>query len=78
VNENRVLRGIFGPKLEEVVGGRRRPHNEELRNLYASQNIINAMESRRLIWADMVGKPERDHLKDLSVDGNLILEWILG
>jgi hypothetical protein len=33
VFENRVLRRIFGPKREEVVGGWRRLHNEELRNL---------------------------------------------
>jgi len=28
--ENRVLRRIFGPKREEVVGVWRRLHNEEL------------------------------------------------
>jgi hypothetical protein len=39
VFENRVLRGLFGPK-KEVVGGWRRPHNEERHNLYASRNII--------------------------------------
>jgi hypothetical protein len=37
--ENRVLRGIFGPKGEEVAGDWRRLHNEELRNLYASLDI---------------------------------------
>jgi hypothetical protein len=30
VFENRVLRRIFGPKEEEVMGGWRRLHNEEL------------------------------------------------
>jgi hypothetical protein len=39
VSENRELRRIFGPKREEVAGGWRRLHNEELRNLYASPNI---------------------------------------
>jgi hypothetical protein len=39
VFENRVLRRIFGPKKEEVAGGWRRLHNEELRNLYASPNV---------------------------------------
>jgi hypothetical protein len=34
--ENWVLRRIFGPKREEVVGGWRRLHNEELHKLYAS------------------------------------------
>jgi hypothetical protein len=38
VFENRVLRGIFGPNREEVAGGWRRLHNEELHNLYASRN----------------------------------------
>jgi hypothetical protein len=32
--ENRVLRRIFGPKEQEVVGGWRRLHNEELHNFY--------------------------------------------
>jgi hypothetical protein len=32
----RVLGRIFGPKREEVVGGCRILHNEELNNLYAS------------------------------------------
>jgi hypothetical protein len=40
VFENRVVRRIFGPKREEVAGGWRTLHNEELHNLYASQNII--------------------------------------
>jgi hypothetical protein len=30
----RALRRIFGPKREEVAGGWRRLHNEELHNLY--------------------------------------------
>jgi hypothetical protein len=30
VFENRVLRRIFGPKRDEVVGGWRKLHNEEL------------------------------------------------
>jgi hypothetical protein len=43
VFENRVLRGMFGPELEEVPGGWRRPHNEELHNVYASPNIVSVM-----------------------------------
>jgi hypothetical protein len=31
---NRVLRRIFGPKRDEVTGGWRKLHNEELHNLY--------------------------------------------
>jgi hypothetical protein len=39
VFENRVLRRIFGPKRNEVTGGWRKLHNEELRNLYSSLSI---------------------------------------
>jgi hypothetical protein len=50
VSENRVLR-IFGTKREEVARGWRRLHNEELRNLYASQNVISMIMSWRMRWA---------------------------
>jgi hypothetical protein len=33
VFENRVLRTIFGPKRDEVRGGRKRMHNEKLHDL---------------------------------------------
>jgi hypothetical protein len=48
VFENRVLRRIFGPKGDEVLGGWRKEHNEELHNLYCSLNIIRLMEARRM------------------------------
>jgi hypothetical protein len=38
VFENRVLRRIFDPKRDEVIGGWRKLHNEELYNLYSSPN----------------------------------------
>jgi len=44
VFENRVVRRTFGPKREEVPGGWRRLHNEELHNFYASQNIIRVVK----------------------------------
>jgi hypothetical protein len=51
--ENRVLRRIFGLKREEVAGGWRRLHNEELHNMYDSQNIVRMVKLRRMKWADM-------------------------
>jgi hypothetical protein len=43
--DNRVLRWrIFGSRREEVAGGWRRLHNEELHNLYASPNIIRVIK----------------------------------
>jgi hypothetical protein len=38
--KNRALRQIFGPKRDEVTGELRRLHNEELRDLYSSLNIM--------------------------------------
>jgi hypothetical protein len=35
VFENRVLRRIFGPKREELKGGWRKLHVEELHNLHS-------------------------------------------
>jgi hypothetical protein len=51
VFENRVLRGIFGPKRDEVIGGWRQLHDEELHNLYTSSDIITTMKSWRMRWA---------------------------
>jgi hypothetical protein len=45
VFENRVLRRIFGPKRDEVTGECRKLHNEELRDLYSSPNIIRIIKS---------------------------------
>jgi hypothetical protein len=56
VFENRVLRGIFGPKRVEVIGGWRKLHNEELHNLYCSPSIIRINKSRRMRWAGHVAR----------------------
>jgi hypothetical protein len=44
VFENGVLRRIFGPKREKVVGSRRKLHSEEFHNIYASQNIVRVVK----------------------------------
>jgi hypothetical protein len=60
VFENRVLRGIFGPKGDEVLGGWRKPHDVELRNLYCSPSIRGILhriiKSRRMRWAGHVAR----------------------
>jgi hypothetical protein len=48
VFEDRVLRRIFGRKRDEMIGGWRKLHSEELHNLYLSPNIIRMMKSRRV------------------------------
>jgi hypothetical protein len=51
-----VLRGIFGPKRDEVMGELRKLHNEELRDLYSSPSIIRIIRSRRMRWAGHVAR----------------------
>ena len=72
VFENTVLRRIFGPRRDEVMGEWRRLHNEELNDFYSSLNIVWVIKSRRMRWAGhvahmgeergvyrvLVGKPE--------------------
>jgi hypothetical protein len=56
VFENRVLRRIFGPKIDELTGGWRKLHNEELHNLYSSPIIIRMIKSRRMRWTGYVAR----------------------
>jgi hypothetical protein len=48
--ENRVRRIIFEPKRDEVTGGWRKLHNEELHSLYSSPSTIKMIDSRRMRW----------------------------
>ena len=54
--KNRVLRGIFGPKRDEVTGEWRKLQNEELNDLYSSQNIVRMIKSRRMRLAVHVAR----------------------
>jgi hypothetical protein len=56
VLENRLLRRIFRPKRDEVTGGYRKLHNEELHNLYSSPSIIRVIKSRRMRGAGHVAR----------------------
>jgi hypothetical protein len=72
VFENRVLRRIFGPKRDEVVGEWRKVHSGEHHNLFSFPDIIRQIKSRRMGWEGhvacmgegrnmyrvLVGKPE--------------------
>jgi hypothetical protein len=42
---------VFGQKRDEVTGGWRKLHNEELYILYSSQSIIKMIKSRGMRWA---------------------------
>jgi hypothetical protein len=56
VFENRVLRGIFGPKRDGVTGEWRKLHNEELHNLYSLPSTLRIIKSRRMRWAGYVAR----------------------
>ena len=91
--ENRVVRKIFGPKNDDVTGEWRELHNEEFIDPYSSPNIIiRLIKSKRMRWAGNVTRMEdrrgacrvsleemrkRDDLKDIDVDGRIILKLIL-
>jgi hypothetical protein len=56
VFENNVLRRIFGPKRDEVTGGWRKLHNEQLHGLYSSPGIVRVIKARRMRWAGHVAR----------------------
>ena len=51
-----VLRRIFGPRRNEITWEWRRLHNEELKELYSSPNIVRVIKSRRMRWAGHVAR----------------------
>jgi hypothetical protein len=56
VFEVKVLRRIFGLKWDEMIGGWRKLHNEELHNLYSSPSIIRMVKSKRVRWEGHVAR----------------------
>jgi hypothetical protein len=54
VQENRALRRIFASEREEMTGGWRKRHNEELHGLYSSPNIIRVTRSRNMRWVGRI------------------------
>jgi hypothetical protein len=56
VFENRMLRGIFGAKRDDVTGEWRKLHNVGLKNLYCSPNIVRVIKSRRMRLAGHVAR----------------------
>jgi hypothetical protein len=88
----RILRRIFEPKREEVTGGFRKLHNQEVLVMCYSPNRITVFQPRRTIFSEyvvhmeemshayeiLVGTmKERDHLRDPGVDGRIAFNWFL-
>jgi hypothetical protein len=61
VFENRVLKKVCSPEMDEVTGGWRGRHNEELYGVYSSPNIIRVIKARRLRWAGHVTRRGEMH-----------------
>ena len=91
MNEKRVLRRVFGSKMDELTSEWRKLHNEELSDMYSLPNIVRVVESRIMRWAGYVtlmgegrgvhrvlgGKPEENRpLGDPDIDVRIILRWI--
>jgi hypothetical protein len=87
--EYKLLRRIFGCKREEVAGGWRKQHNEELHGSYDSPNIIRVTKSRRMRWTGHVARMGETRnscsvlvakfggKRPLGVDVKILLEWVL-
>ena len=54
----RVLRRIFGPKRDEVIGEWKKLHHEELNDLFSSPNIVRVIKSRIIRWVGHVARVE--------------------
>jgi hypothetical protein len=59
VFENRALRRTLGPKREEVAGGWRRLHNEELHNFIRRIGHVALVGEMRNAYNILVEMPER-------------------
>ena len=82
-----MLRRIFAPERDEVIGEWRKLRIEEVNDLYSSPSIVRMIKSGRMSWARHVARTggevyarfwwgnlrERDHLEPTGVDGRIIL-----
>jgi hypothetical protein len=53
---NMVLKKIFGQKKDELTGGWRKLHNEELHDLYSLPSVIGIISYRMMRWAGNIAR----------------------
>jgi hypothetical protein len=58
---------------DEMAGGWRKLHNEELHGLYSSPSIIRVIKARRIRWAGHVGR-----MGEVSGAYNILVGWTEG
>jgi len=90
VPENKLVRGIFCAKGDELTVGRRKVHNEVLNYLYSSPNTLRWVKSGRMWWAGdlaFIGDKgviyrelveitkEMRPLANIGVDKRIIMRW---
>jgi hypothetical protein len=71
-----MLRRIFGPKRDEVTGGWRKLHNEELHKVYSSPSTIRMIKSWMIRWTERIlvkTWKKRDHQEDPDLERRIIL-----
>ena len=78
-----MLRRILRLKREEVTAGWEKLHNEKFCNLFSFTDIVRMIISRRMslvehvicmgiqrnTYSILIGKPERDHMKEKVENG---------
>jgi hypothetical protein len=52
---NKVLKRIFGPEKDEILGGWRILHNER-HKFFSSPNIIRMIKPKKIIWKGHVAR----------------------
>ncbi|PNF21336.1 hypothetical protein B7P43_G02098 [Cryptotermes secundus] len=76
LREEHRARRIFGPKRDEVTGGWRKLHNEELHNLCSSSSIIRMIRLRRVRWAGHVARMGEKRILVGKSEGRPRRRWV--
>jgi hypothetical protein len=69
VFENRMLRRIFGFKMDEVKREWRRLYNEELNDLYSSPNIVRVIKIEKNEMGEHVARIEEVEMRIQGLHG---------